>query len=199
MATSQDHAPDRTRRALLLGALSAPFVGWPAPGHAASAHPLASLPLPTLGGGRLDPALLRGKVVLFVNVASYCGYTPQYTDLQRLYEAYKAKGFLVVGAPCNQFGNQEPHDASAIQRFCSSRYGVQFPLLAKQDVNGPGRSPLYRYLVDSPQGGGADIAWNFEKFLVGRDGTVLARFPSELVPTDPKVTVAIEIALAATA
>ena len=137
----------------------------------------------------------QGKTLLIVNVASKCGLTPQYEGLVKLYEKYKDKGFLVVGAPCNQFLGQEPGSEAEIASFCSATYGVDFPLLAKQDVNGAGRSPLYQFLVGSEAGGGADIAWNFEKFLVGRDGKVAKRFSPRTVPEDPEVIAAIEAAL----
>ncbi|MFM2160642.1 MAG: hypothetical protein RLZZ383_154, partial [Pseudomonadota bacterium] len=151
-------------------------------------------PLVALGGAPLPAATTSGRVVLVVNVASYCGYAGQLGDLELLYNRYRARGLVVLGVPCNQFG-QEPGSASEIQNFCSTRYGVTFPLLTKQDVNGPLRSGLYRYLVDSAAGGRADVRWNFEKFLVGRDGRVVARFTSATSPLDPVVTTAIEVAL----
>lgn len=150
-----------------------------------------------LDGKPLDKATISGKAVLFVNVASKCGYTKQYAGLQKLHEAWKDKGLQIIGVPCNQFGGQEPGTAEEIQNFCQINYGVNFPLLEKQEVNGPGRSPLYRSLVDSPTGGGQDIKWNFEKFLVGKDGAVLARFPSAVTPEDPQLLSAIEAAVAA--
>ena len=151
-------------------------------------------PLVSLGGTPLPASTTAGRVVLVVNVASYCGYSGQLSDLELLYNRYRSRGLVVLGVPCNQFG-QEPGTASEIQNFCSTRYGVTFPLLAKQDVNGPLRSGLYRYLVDSSVGGRSDVRWNFEKFLVGRDGRVLARFSSATSPLDAVVTTAIEVAL----
>ena len=156
---------------------------------------LDAIPFSRLDGTDMPHADLTGKVVLFVNVASRCGLTPQYEGLVKLYEKYKDKGFLVVGAPCNQFLGQEPGSEAEIASFCSATYGVDFPLLAKQDVNGAGRSPLYQFLVGSEAGGGADIAWNFEKFLVGRDGKVAKRVSPRTVPEDPEVIAAIEAAL----
>lgn len=156
---------------------------------------LADIPLVSIDGGRLDPSLLAGKVVLVVNVASFCGYTPQYSELQALYDRYDERGLVVLGVPSNQFGDQEPGSNTEIRNFCSTRYGVTFPLLQKQDVNGATRSPLYQYLVDHAPKPGKDIGWNFEKFLVGRDGRVLARFTSQTPPLDPTVLTAIEIAL----
>ena len=147
-------------------------------------------------GDALPPELLRDKVLLFVNVASFCGYTPQYAALQALNQARRAEGLLVIGVPCNQFGGQEPGSAEEIRHFCTVNFGVTFPLMAKQDVNGPGRTPLYDFLIGSEAGGGRDIQWNFEKFLVGRDGQVLGRFGSGVAPDAPELTAAIDAALA---
>ncbi|MEI8296782.1 MAG: glutathione peroxidase [Pseudomonadota bacterium] len=129
-------------------------------------------------------APLRGKVVLAVNVASECGLTPQYAGLERLHRELAAQGFAVVGFPCNQFGAQEPGDASQIRDFCLRRYGVSFPLAAKLEVNGSARAPLYAWLTDPAQGHPGDIEWNFEKFLLGRDGRVLHRYPPAVPPAD---------------
>lgn len=148
-----------------------------------------------LDGSPLPIEELSGKVVLFVNVASRCGLTPQYEQLVQVYQRYRDKGLLVVGTPCNQFLGQEPGSAEEIAQFCSATYGVDFPLLAKQDVNGAQRSPLYQWLIGSQAGGGTDIAWNFEKFLVGRDGTVRKRFSPRVTPDTPEVIAAIEAAL----
>jgi len=157
---------------------------------------LEGVALQRLDGQSFDHAEIAGKVVLFVNVASKCGLTPQYGALADLHEKYKDRGFVIVGAPCNQFLGQEPGSAEEIATFCSATYGVDFPLLAKQDVNGAERSPLYQWLVGSPVGGGSDISWNFEKFLVGRDGAVRARFAPTVKPDAPEVIAAIEAALA---
>jgi glutathione peroxidase len=127
---------------------------------------------------------LRGKVVLVVNVASRCGYTPQYSGLERLHEELQGEGFAVVGFPCNQFGGQEPGTELEIREFCSTRYDVGFPLSAKVEVNGPGRHPLYEWLTSPGNGHPGDIQWNFEKFLVGRDGRVIGRYPSGTKPED---------------
>src|SRR6267378_3318593 len=120
----------------------------------------------------------KGKVTLLVNVASFCGLTPQYEGLEALYERFGAQGFSVVGIPCNQFGAQEPGTADEIKTFCSTSYGVDTPLTEKIDVNGDGRHPLYQSLTKTADAEGidGDIRWNFEKFLVGRDGNVIARF-----------------------
>jgi glutathione peroxidase len=124
----------------------------------------------------------RGKTLLIVNVASQCGFTPQYEGLEALYEQYRDKSFAVLGFPCNQFGHQEPGNEAEIQRFCSTTYNVTFPLFAKIDVNGGNAHPLYRHLKSEKKGllGSEAIKWNFTKFLVGRDGAVLKRY----APTD---------------
>ena len=152
----------------------------------------ASVPLVQIDGTPLDPAAIHGKAVLFVNVASKCGYTPQYEGLQALWSTYKARGLVVVGTPCNQFAGQEPGKPEEIASFCKLNYGVDFPLLEKADVNGPKRSALYSLLVGSPAGGGKDIGWNFEKFLVARDGKVVARWGSKVKPDAPELVTAIE-------
>lgn len=168
---------------LLLLALA--FAGEPMPNWTT---PLA---LVALDGKPLPAPILDGKLTLFVNVASKCGYTPQYAGLEKLWTDYKDRGVVVVGVPSNQFGKQEPGTAAEIQSFCSLNYGVDFPLLEKQEVNGADRSPLYRQLI----GAGPDIKWNFEKILVGRDGKVLGRFPSSVTPDSPQLRSAIDAAL----
>lgn len=127
---------------------------------------------------------LEGKVVLAVNVASRCGLTPQYTDLEGLHEELAGENFAVVGFPCNQFGAQEPGSAAEIQSFCSSMYGVTFPMSAKLEVNGAGRHPLYAWLTDPANGHPGDIEWNFEKFLIGRDGRLRNRYAPTVKPRD---------------
>jgi len=127
---------------------------------------------------------LRGRVVLAVNVASRCGYTPQYAGLERLRGELAAEGFEVVGFPCNQFGGQEPGSDAEIREFCSTRYDVTFPLASKVEVNGPGRHALYAWLTSAANGHAGDIQWNFEKFLIGREGQVLGRYPSGTRPED---------------
>lgn len=142
------------------------------------------IPVAAIDGqaGLLAP--LRGRVVLAVNVASRCGLTPQYAGLERLHEELAAHGFSVVGFPCNQFAGQEPGTADEILTFCSSTYGVTFPLSAKLEVNGTGRHPLYAWLTDPANGYPGDIQWNFEKFLVGRDGRLRGRYPPATRPED---------------
>ncbi len=158
--------------------------------------PVLDTPIAALDGTPLAP--LDGRTVLVVNVASKCGLTPQYTGLEELQERYADRGFTVLGVPCNQFGGQEPGTSEEIATFCSATYGVSFPLTEKVDVNGPGRHPLYAELTATPDDSGAagDVQWNFEKFLVGPDGTVLQRFRPRTEPTSPEVVAAIEAALA---
>jgi len=127
---------------------------------------------------------LKGKVVLAVNVASRCGLTPQYAGLEELHEELANEDFAVVGFPCNQFGAQEPGSEKDIQDFCSATYGVTFPMSAKLEVNGAGRHPLYAWLTDPANGHPGDIQWNFEKFLIGRDGRLLKRYAPTTKPRD---------------
>jgi len=149
----------------------------------------------TLEGAPAPLSDFRGQVLLIVNTASKCGFTPQYEGLEKLWRDYKDRGFAVVGFPCNQFGAQEPGDAAEIANFCSLTYDVTFPMMSKVDVNGPAAHPLYVWLKGQKKGllGTAGIKWNFTKFLVGRDGEVKARF----APTDKpeSLTSAIEAAL----
>jgi glutathione peroxidase len=138
-----------------------------------------------------------GKVVLLVNVASKCGYTPQYAGLEKVYEKYKDQGFVILGFPANNFGGQEPGTNEEIKTFCSSKYNVTFPMYSKISVKGADMHPLYQFLTDkqaNPRTGG-DIQWNFTKFLIGKDGKVIARFESAVTPESPEVTSAIEKAL----
>jgi len=155
---------------------------------------LSDLSLTQLDGTPLATEAIAGKTVLFVNVASRCGYTRQYEGLQALYEQRKDDDFVIVGVPCNQFGGQEPGSAEEIATFCRTTYGVEFPMLAKQEVNGAGRSPLYNWLVNSPAGGGADIGWNFEKFVVSPSGEVVGRFGSSTTPSSAELAAAIDAA-----
>jgi glutathione peroxidase len=162
---------------------------------AASAGSIHETAVKDIDGQQTTLNAYKGKVLLIVNVASRCGYTPQYKELESVYEKYKDKGFVVLGFPCNQFGGQEPGTDAEIKQFCSSKYNVTFPMFDKIDVNGPNRHPLYTTLAgkDSPYPG--DIRWNFSKFLIGRDGKILKRYDSKVVPDSPEVTGAIEAAL----
>ena len=161
------------------------------------AQPLYNIAVKDINHKDTSLSAYQGKVLLVVNVASKCGFTPQYTALQAVYEKYKDKGLVILGFPCNQFGSQEPGTDEQIKLFCSTKYNVTFPLFDKIDVNGSNRHPLYTALAgnDSPFPG--DIKWNFTKFLIGRDGTILKRFDSKTTPDSPEVTAAIEAALAA--
>lgn len=147
-----------------------------------------------LSGEAADLGQYRGNAVLLVNVASQCGLTPQYAGLQALAEAYADRGLVVLGVPCNQFGNQEPGTAAEIAQFCESGYGVTFPLTEKVDVNGERRHPLYAGLVGTADADGhtGDVRWNFEKFLVSPDGSVAGRFHPRVEPQAPELTTAIE-------
>ncbi|WP_055481129.1 glutathione peroxidase [Sphaerimonospora mesophila] len=160
---------------------------------------ILDIPVNTLDG---EPTtlgdLLGGRAALVVNVASRCGLTPQYAGLVRLRQTYEQRGLTVVGVPCNQFMGQEPGSAEEIKEFCSTTYGVDFPLLEKTEVNGPGRHPLYTALTEVPDASGeaGDIQWNFEKFLVTADGEVAARFRPRVEPEAPEIVEAIEKVLA---
>jgi glutathione peroxidase len=162
-----------------------------------AADSIYDIPLKDIDGKDTSLKPYAGKVILVVNVASKCGYTPQYTALEAAYEKYSAQGLVVCGFPCNQFKQQEPGTDAEIKQFCTSKYNVTFPMYDKLDVNGDNRHPLYLALAgkDSPYPG--DIHWNFTKFLIGRDGKIVARFDSKVKPDSPEVTQAIETALAA--
>ncbi len=157
------------------------------------------IPLKTLAGEDTTLGALDGKTLLVVNVASKCGLTPQYTGLEKLQERYADKGFSVVGFPCNQFAGQEPGTAEEIQTFCSTTYGVSFPLFEKLDVNGESRHPLYAELTKASDAEGAagDVQWNFEKFLVAPSGEVVGRFRPRTEPEDGEITQAIEATVGA--
>ena len=142
--------------------------------------------------------LTQGRVALVVNVASQCGLTPQYTGLEELHRTYGSRGFTVVGVPCNQFGGQEPGSSEEIAEFCSATYGATFPMTEKVEVNGAGRHPLYEALtaVADDEGRSGDVQWNFEKFLVDADGTVVARFAPQVEPGDDRLRERLEKLLA---
>jgi len=141
----------------------------------------------------------KGKVVLIVNVASKCGFTPQYTALEKLYMDHKDQGFVIIGFPANNFHSQEPGTDDEIKQFCSSKYSVTFPLMSKISVKGDDKAPLYKFLTEDPTAGDfkGEITWNFNKFLVDRNGNVIARFASPTKPSDPTLVAAVEQALAA--
>ncbi len=153
---------------------------------------LYDIPVNTLAGE--SSGLPAGKALLLVNVASKCGLTPQYTGLEKLQETYGARGFTVLGFPCNQFRGQEPGTSEEIAEFCSTSYGVTFPLFDKVEVNGPGQHPLFAELTAVPDAAGAagDVEWNFEKWLVSPKGSVVGRFRPNTEPLDPALVAAIE-------
>jgi len=154
--------------------------------------------LNSIDGQPAPLAAYKGKVVLLVNVASRCGFTPQYAALESTYEKYKERGLVIVGIPANNFGAQEPGTNQEIKTFCTSKYNVTFPMMAKVSVKGDDITPLYQFLTDKsahPHTGG-EIQWNFTKFLIGPDGLVITRFEPEITPDSPQVTSAIEKALA---
>jgi glutathione peroxidase len=146
----------------------------------------------SLRGAEVPLSDYKGKVALVVNVASECGFTPQYEGLERLHEAYRERGLVVLGFPCNQFGGQEPGGAEQIEQFCTLKFGVKFPLFEKVDVKGDRQSPVYAFL--SARHG--EPKWNFHKYLVGKDGRVLAAYPSQVEPEASELKTAIEAALA---
>jgi glutathione peroxidase len=179
-------------------------VNLPPPGTPPPATPVPAdfasiweVPLKTLDGKPTTLAAHKGKAVLVVNVASQCGLTPQYAALEAVQDKYAAKGFTVVGFPCNQFGGQEPGSAEEIAQFCSVNYGISFPIMEKIDVNGNARNPVYAKLTTIADAGGhsGDIRWNFEKFLISADGSQITRFSPKTKPEDPSVIGAIEAAL----
>jgi len=158
---------------------------------------LFEAPVNRLDGSPSSLGALQGKVLLVVNVASKCGLTPQYADLEKLHEQYADRGFSVVGFPCNQFGGQEPGSAEEIESFCSATYGVTFPMFEKVEVNGEGRHPVYGELtqVADAEGKAGDIQWNFEKFVISADGKKIARFRPMTSPFDSELVAAIEAGL----
>ncbi|HEX3988182.1 MAG TPA: glutathione peroxidase [Verrucomicrobiae bacterium] len=164
---------------------------------AVRAASIYDIPVKDIDGNATTLNAYKGKVLLIVNVASKCGFTPQYTALEATYKRYSGQGFVILGFPCNQFGGQEPGSDEEIKQFCTSKYFITFPMFDKIDVNGTNRHPLYELLAgkDSPFPG--DITWNFNKFLIGKDGKILNRFDSKITPDSPKITAAIEAALAA--
>jgi glutathione peroxidase len=162
-----------------------------------AAESIYNIPLKDIDGNSTSLKPYQGKVLLIVNLASKCGFTPQYAALEATYQKYKDQGLVVLGFPCNQFAHQEPGTDAEIKQFCTSKYDVTFPMFDKIEVNGANRNPLYVLLAgkDSPFPG--NIGWNFTKFVIGRDGKILNRFPSPVKPDSTEVTKAIETALAA--
>ncbi len=150
----------------------------------------------TIDGKPMPFAQYKGKVLLVVNTASFCGFTPQYEGLQKLQDTYKAKGLTVIGVPSGDFGGQEYDDAGEIKTFCESKFGIKFPLTEKSVVTGDKAAPIYRWAA-AEMGAGNVPKWNFHKYLVGRDGKLIAAFPSKITPMSPDVTAAVEKAVAA--
>ena len=164
---------------------------------AASATSIYDFTMKSIDGQRVSLKSYHGKVVLLVNVASRCGFTPQYAGLEALYEKYKGRGLVIVGVPANNFAAQEPGTNAEIKKFCSTKYDVTFPMMSKVSVLGDDKAPLYQFLTDkseNPQVGG-DIKWNFTKFLFDRSGRPVARFEPAVTPDSPQVEAAIEAAL----
>src|SRR6202162_3112038 len=161
-----------------------------------AASNLYNFTLPNIDGKPMPLADFKGKVILMVNVASQCGYTPQYSALESIYEKYRDQGFVILGFPANNFGSQEPGTNAEIKKFCSAKYNVAFPMYAKVSVKGDDQTPLYKYLTESANPAYAgEIKWNFTKFLVDRNGHVIQRFEPDTTPDSPQVTSAIEQAL----
>ena len=170
---------------------------WALPSSAQSKN-IYDFTMKSIDGDQVNLGSFKGKVVLLVNVASKCGYTPQYTALESVYEKYKDRGFVIVGVPANNFMQQEPGTDAEIKTFCSRKYNVTFPMMSKVSVKGDDKTPLYQYLTDSslnPKFGG-DIKWNFTKFLIDRNGDIVARFEPATTPDSAEVTSAIESTLA---
>jgi len=159
---------------------------------------LSDFTMPSIDGADTPLATYNGKVVLIVNVASFCGYTKQYAPLEKLYRTYKDKGFTVLGFPANDFGAQEPGSDAEIKEFCSTKFDVTFPMFSKITVKGADKHPLYAWLTsgDGDASRAGEVAWNFEKFLVGKDGTIIGRYSSKVDPMSPELVSAIEAALA---
>jgi glutathione peroxidase len=181
------------RRLLALALVPALLGALPALADDKEADSVLDFKVKDIDGKDVDLAKYKGDVILIVNVASKCGYTPQYEGLESIYEKYKDQGFTVLGFPANEFGAQEPGSDAEIKEFCTSTYDVKFPMFSKIVVKGDGKAPLYQFLTEKH---GGEIPWNFTKFLVGRDGKVIARFEPKDAPESEKVTEAIEKALA---
>jgi glutathione peroxidase len=158
---------------------------------------LQTIPLKDIDGKETSLKAYAGKVLLVVNVASKCGYTSQYTGLEALHQKYKEKGFSVLGFPCNDFGGQEPGTAEDIKAFCSTKYKVSFPLFEKLHVKGAEQHPLYAALTGKSSPVPGEVKWNFGKFLIGKDGTILKRWDSKTTPDDKELVEAVEAAMAA--
>jgi glutathione peroxidase len=168
------------------------FAGILSPAAMQGSNNIYDFSLKTIDGTPLPLSEYKGKVVLVVNVASKCGFTPQYEGLEAVYKKYKSEGLVVLGFPANNFMSQEPGTNDEIKQFCTRKYNVDFPMFSKIDVKGDSEAPLYHYLTEAK---GGEIKWNFTKFLIGRDGKILARFEPAVKPDSPEVTAALEAAL----
>jgi glutathione peroxidase len=179
-------------RTLIAAALAA-VLAFPALAEDKPSGPLG-FTLKDIKGNPVELSKYKGKVVLLVNVATYCGNTPQYKGLEELYEKHKDQGLVVIGVPANEFGKQEPGTNEEIEKFCTSKFNVTFPMMSKIVVKGEGIDPLYKYLtsVDTKPQPKGDVTWNFEKFLIGKDGHVVGRFKPGTKPEDPKLVSAVE-------
>ena len=153
---------------------------------------ISQITVKDIDGKPVNLSEYKGKVLLIVNVASYCGYTKQYSGLEEIYKKYNSKGFEILAFPCNQFGEQEPGTNEEIKNFCSTKFDVTFKLFDKIDVNGKDKSPLYQILTDNDVTGKSDIKWNFEKFLIDKNGDIVSRFATKVEPTGKEITSAIE-------
>lgn len=153
---------------------------------------ISQITVKDIDGKPVNLSEYKGKVLLIVNVASYCGYTKQYSGLEEIYKKYNSKGFEILAFPCNQFGEQEPGTNEEIKNFCSTKFDVTFKLFDKIDVNGKDKSPLYQILTDNDVTGKSDIKWNFEKFLIDKNGDIVSRFATKVEPTGKEITAAIE-------
>jgi glutathione peroxidase len=184
---------------MLLAAVAVALVAMPLMAEEKKVTSPLQFTMKNIKGEDVDLSKYKGKVVLFVNVASKCGYTPQYKGLQALYQKYEKDGLVIIGVPANEFGGQEPGSNDDIEKFCTSKYSVTFPMMSKVVVKGEGIDPLYKFLTSkdtNPKYAG-DITWNFEKFLVDREGKVVARFVPKVEPNAKELTSAIETALKA--
>ena len=165
----------------------------PTPANAESVH---DFEVTDIDGRAVDLSRFAGKVLLVVNTASKCGFTPQYEEFEALHQAYAPQGFAVLGFPANNFGNQEPGTDEQIKAFCTERFDVTFPMFSKISVKGADKAPLYVFLTESDPRFAGEITWNFNKFLIGPDGHILARYPSKTKPMGPEITAAVRDALA---
>jgi len=181
---------------MLIAMIKAMFLGAALVAMAFGASSVYDFTLNSIDGAATPLSAFKGKVVLLVNVASKCGYTPQYAGLEKLYETYKDKGFVIVGVPANNFVSQEPGTNEEIKTFCSRNYNVTFPMMSKVSVKGSDKAPLYQYLTDSSAKTGGEIKWNFTKFLVDRNGNVVSRFESAVTPESAGLVKTIEQVLA---